>query len=58
MNVIRALGRVLIPAYAGVILMELGNSDAAKPYPRVCGGDPTMATLEKVSAFLSPRMRG
>ena len=49
---------IVIPANAGVIHTHIYFFINLICYPRECGGDPTINTLETELATLSPRMRG
>ena len=48
----------LFPAHAGVILCESVLSAKDWPFPRACGGDPTLKLDMQDSESFSPRMRG
>ena len=47
-----------IPAYAGEPIDHLAHVDAARVYPRVCGGTPYLLATPAAVRGLSPRMRG
>ena len=49
---------VILPAYAGVILLPEPIPAKGKHSSRVCGGDPSWRTQDKWSKKFFPRMRG
>ena len=48
----------VIPANAGVILVDCIRSQWEMRYPRECGGDPVILLILATAMKLSPRMRG
>ena len=51
-------GIFFFPAYAGLFLGLILAGVQPRPFPRVCGVDPQLASAQKVGATFSPRMRG
>ena len=48
----------MLPAYAGMILDEMGYARARPCAPRVCGDDPVRMATVQDNDPCSPRMRG
>ena len=48
----------MLPAYAGMILINKLDNDGKKSAPRVCGDDPNLKVPEQSFGLCSPRMRG
>ena len=48
----------MLPAYAGMIPLDMGSGDYIKGAPRVCGDDPIADMSIRDVDVCSPRMRG